>query len=280
MSMSWLLADAVEPADALFEQVGIQRQVPQDQAVRELEVAAFRADLRAQQQARAVGLGEVRGVAIALHACRGLRGNAPRRTPLRGAQRFLQRQHLGLAAADQQELVVRVLLEQGDQRVDARVGAVVDVRSVPAAAGCRRGTRPAVPGACFPRGVGIGSTCHCGQAFRKAADAGAVVAEHRAAGAVAVDQTRRAVRARWRGLVDDRPSCAVSAASPWNAAASGGALGVVQRLARRAGGRRCSTAPGRCPLRPDSRPDRVALRVEQAQAREVAAAAELLRAWR
>src|SRR6185437_14278506 len=40
------LADAVEAADALLEQVGIERQVPQDDVVGELEIAAFRADFR------------------------------------------------------------------------------------------------------------------------------------------------------------------------------------------------------------------------------------------
>ena len=60
------LADAVEPADALFEQVRIERQIPQDQVMRELEVPSFRADLGAQQHARAVCFGEPRGIAIAL----------------------------------------------------------------------------------------------------------------------------------------------------------------------------------------------------------------------
>ena len=41
------LADAIEAADALFEQIRIERKIPQDQMVRELEIATFRADLRA-----------------------------------------------------------------------------------------------------------------------------------------------------------------------------------------------------------------------------------------
>ena len=61
------LADAIEAPDTLFEQVRIQRQIPQDHIVRKLEIAAFRADLRAQQQTRAAGLGKMRSIAVALY---------------------------------------------------------------------------------------------------------------------------------------------------------------------------------------------------------------------
>ena len=43
------LADAVQTAYALFQQVGVQGQVEQDQVMGELEIAALAADLGAQQ---------------------------------------------------------------------------------------------------------------------------------------------------------------------------------------------------------------------------------------
>ena len=41
------------------------------------------------------------------------------------AQRFFQRQYLGLAAADQQKLVLRMRVQQRHQRVDARIERVI-----------------------------------------------------------------------------------------------------------------------------------------------------------
>ena len=75
--MSWRLTDAIESTDALLEQVRIERQIPQDQPMRKLEIAAFRSDLRAQQHARAIGFGEPRRVAIALQDASCPRGSAP-----------------------------------------------------------------------------------------------------------------------------------------------------------------------------------------------------------
>ena len=60
------LADAVEPADALLEQFGLERQVEQHEVMRELEVAPLAADLRADEEPRAVLLREPGGVAVAL----------------------------------------------------------------------------------------------------------------------------------------------------------------------------------------------------------------------
>src|SRR5581483_204670 len=61
------LADPIEPADALLEKLGVERQVVEHEVVDELEVPALAADLRAQEDARAVLLREVGGVAISLH---------------------------------------------------------------------------------------------------------------------------------------------------------------------------------------------------------------------
>jgi hypothetical protein len=60
------LADAVEAADALFQQLGIVGQVEQDEVVGELKIPTFAADFRANEQAGAVLLCEVGGVAVAL----------------------------------------------------------------------------------------------------------------------------------------------------------------------------------------------------------------------
>ena len=61
------LPDSIQPSDALFEQLRVERQIKQDEVMRKLEVAAFAADLRTDQQPRPVGLGEPRGVAIPLY---------------------------------------------------------------------------------------------------------------------------------------------------------------------------------------------------------------------
>ena len=62
-----LLTDPVQPADALFQQVGIERQVEQDQVMGKLEVAALAADLRAHQGLGAIDfVGKVGGGPIPL----------------------------------------------------------------------------------------------------------------------------------------------------------------------------------------------------------------------
>ena len=60
------LADAVEAADPLFEQFGIERQVEEHEVVGKLEVAALAADFGAEQDARAFRLGKPGGIAVAL----------------------------------------------------------------------------------------------------------------------------------------------------------------------------------------------------------------------
>src|SRR5437868_3691488 len=60
------LADAIQAANSLLEQFRIGRQIEKDEMMRELEVAAFAADFRTDQDARAFFFREERGVAIAL----------------------------------------------------------------------------------------------------------------------------------------------------------------------------------------------------------------------
>src|SRR5258708_1473831 len=77
MDMNLLgLPNPVEPPDALFQQLGIQRQIEQDEVMSELEVASFAANLRTDQQPRAVRLGEPRRIAIPLQKSQSFVENA------------------------------------------------------------------------------------------------------------------------------------------------------------------------------------------------------------
>ena len=49
------LPDAVEPADSLFEEFGVFRQVPKDEVMSKLEVPPFASDLRAEEYAAPSG---------------------------------------------------------------------------------------------------------------------------------------------------------------------------------------------------------------------------------
>ena len=180
------LADAIESADALLEQVRIERQIPQDQLMRELEIATLRSDLRAQQHARAVGFGEPGRVAITLQdrhafveACNLDSGFH--------AQRFFEREHFRLCAADQQEFVARVPLDQGDEPGQTWIRRKVVLAG--------RWTRLRISvefgeQMLARRVVELVAVQHgdIGDSARKSADLSSAVAEHHAAGAVAVDQ--------------------------------------------------------------------------------------------
>ncbi len=61
-----LLADAVEAADALLEQLGIGRQVEEEELVAELEITPLAADLRTDQHPRSLCLSKPGGIAVAL----------------------------------------------------------------------------------------------------------------------------------------------------------------------------------------------------------------------
>ncbi len=246
------LADAVEPADALLEQIRIQRQVPQDQAMGELEVATFRADLRAQQQARAVRLGEERGVAVALHDAQAFVETRDADAATR-AQRFLDGQYLGLAAADQQELVLRMLLQQVDQRGQARIVGVIRFE--------RSGRLQAVGAEFGEQGlatflverVGVDQD-QLGHAARETADAGATVAEHHPSGTVAVDQRAEQMT---RASPDRRHRRATRATLHRRRNGSRGSHArACPACGPRSAHRRCAKAPRNRPIRPGKHPDR------------------------
>src|SRR5206468_512054 len=60
------LPDSVEPADALFEKLRIQRQIKKHQMMRKLKIPAFTPDFRADQYSRSVLLGKPGSVAVPL----------------------------------------------------------------------------------------------------------------------------------------------------------------------------------------------------------------------
>ena len=60
------LADPVEPANALLEELGVFWEVPKDEVVGKLEVAPFATDLGTEEHAGTFGVGKVGGLAVAL----------------------------------------------------------------------------------------------------------------------------------------------------------------------------------------------------------------------
>lgn len=60
------LADAVQATDALFKQFDIVREIQEDKMVGELEVSAFTADFRADEQAHSFGVGKGGRMTVAL----------------------------------------------------------------------------------------------------------------------------------------------------------------------------------------------------------------------
>ena len=112
------LADAVETPDTLFQQLRIDRQIKQHQVMRELKIAAFAADLRAEKDACAFLFGEPCGVSIPLHEGQAFMengqfdANAP-------AQRGVNDGYCFLGAADQQYLLRVEVVQKFDQPADS-----------------------------------------------------------------------------------------------------------------------------------------------------------------
>ena len=61
------LADAIESPDALLDEPGIERQIEQHEVMSKLEVASLAANLRADEEPRAVRIRKPRGAAVALN---------------------------------------------------------------------------------------------------------------------------------------------------------------------------------------------------------------------
>ena len=60
------LPDTVEPANALFHELGVFGEVPKNEVVGKLEVAPFASDLGTEEYAGPFGVGKVGGLAVAL----------------------------------------------------------------------------------------------------------------------------------------------------------------------------------------------------------------------
>ena len=155
------LPDAVEAADALLEQFGVGRQIEEDEVVRKLEIAALAANLRAGEEARAVRLGEERRVAVALQQGELLvEGGGGDFYALLEAVENLHGEFL--RTADEQDFFFFQFAQLGTEPFDFLADRVIRCRKC-----CGEG---------FP--------------FGEPAEGGTGVAEHHAAGAEFVEQSR------------------------------------------------------------------------------------------
>ena len=267
------LADAVEASDALLEHVRVQRQVPEHQVLGELEVAAFGADLARDQQARAFGVGEKRGVAVALKQVhvfvetRHLQAGAQ-------AQGFFDGLHLGARTAQQQHLGRGHRVQGFQQPVHARVagevvrGLVVGFADVVREFGAQRAQHGRV--------FGLGQGRQVRETHGETADGGAAVAHHHPAGAVAVDQVGQQGVARGGIASGDARQALGQVVAVFREQAGqgfhvfGGQRLVVEQAAGQ--GRQALVTAG---FGAEGFQVGVTRRVEQAQAGEVAAQAQL-----
>ena len=112
------LADAIEPAEPLFEESRIEREIEQHEVMRELEVPPLAPDLGAHQQSCAVRIGEGRGIAVALHKRQPFvkRRHGNRRAML---QSRFDGHRLAPRAADEQHLLTAKGLQERHNPVDA-----------------------------------------------------------------------------------------------------------------------------------------------------------------
>ena len=60
------LANSVESADPLLDELGVFREIPEDEVMRKLEVTPFATDLGTEEYAGPFGIGKVGGLAVAL----------------------------------------------------------------------------------------------------------------------------------------------------------------------------------------------------------------------
>ena len=179
------LSDTVEAADALFEEARVQREIEQDEVVGKLEIATLAANLGADEELRTVGLGEPRGLAVALHQRQAFVKEADLETDFL-LQGGLEGDDLALGFADEEDLGRTLREQKGDEPVETRVLAEgVAERAVLAGffglefAGNAREVREILAG------VERGGTEFT---FRKAGHRRAGIAKHDAAGAVLVEE--------------------------------------------------------------------------------------------
>src|SRR3546814_5391070 len=101
------LADEIEPTNTVLKLSGVERQIPQDEVLRKLEVATLGPHFAGNQQRRAVRVGKPGCVAIALQQAHVL-VKARNRDPRAQSQRFLQRLYFGPRMTQQQGLARQI----------------------------------------------------------------------------------------------------------------------------------------------------------------------------
>ena len=181
-----LLADAVEPPDALLQQVRIQRQIPKHEVMRELEIAPLRADLGTQQQACAFHFGEIGGIAVALKQAHAF-VKACDLYPTAHAQHVFEREYLGLAATDQQEFLVGELFDHAEQPGQARIACIGKFDLGSGGLQVRMEFREQVLALGIIQFAAIQGD-QLRNTTREAANLGAAISEHDPPGAMAIDQ--------------------------------------------------------------------------------------------
>ena len=185
------LADPVETADALLEQVGVRRQVEHHQVVGELEVAALTADLGADQHLGAEFLiGEIGGGTVALEDAHAFMEHRGRDAGTHAQGVFQVHGGLGVGA-DHQDLGALEHLQGVDQPVDPWIEtppALVVAGLALGLEGHFRVQLGALARGQLGIGVGVGQRVGVQLALGEALDCRAGVAKQHAAGTVAVEQ--------------------------------------------------------------------------------------------
>ena len=208
------LADTVEAADTLLQQIRVKRQIEHHQIAGELEVASFGTDLRAQQHLGAgVFFGKPRRGAVAFYNRHSFMEHGGADT-FALAQHLLQLQRGGGLGADHQHLLRTVAGQVAHQPLDARVevppGAgiafkfLIDLLRIEhVARALFRGFAGAHDAGHFDGRLVLGRQRQANGvqlAFRETFDAVTGVTEQHAAGAVAVHQHRDQLLARGLGV--------------------------------------------------------------------------------
>ena len=179
------LADAIEAANALFNEIGILRHIEQHQMSRKLEIAAFAADFRTHQQLRVFfGVGEVGGGAVTGDQIEPFMKNR-RAYPFAQPQPGFQRLCGVGTRADHQGLVATALCQPVRQPFGARVEAQPVFAETLLGYELRRECRAVNAFAINARHVEL---MDIQMTLGKAGDVVAAIAEQHAPGAVMVEQ--------------------------------------------------------------------------------------------
>ena len=107
-----VLTNAVQAANTLFDKCCIEREVEQDQVMRELEVTAFGTNFRGNEQVGAIGLTEVCSRLVARHDAHVFVEHHKRTSTQKFNEQSFKRLHHLDGFANQQNLFVLVFLEE------------------------------------------------------------------------------------------------------------------------------------------------------------------------